>query len=297
VHTALREVGDHEGKQQLSALRGSVPALKAQTVRGGGESLRHSRLPGNSTHCAEILCQAMRDIFCDLAPSLEQLPDNTPLALCLEINTQLAPDLVQLAWQTAWAASGIRHPVETVEGNGLAVVDDWLDQRIDDPALLLVIALQVAPLHPEGTGEAAVGVLMGNRLTQATLPPMAYLHRPQQECAPGQASLADAARQALGWVPLPAGDVERIGCVGIPLQRAVELNPVIHELALTPGLAPYCPDALIGSAGCASPWLAIAVATQAIADGAGPHFIFSGEGSVNTGLWCSAVMPAPSRPH
>ncbi|MGY4495207.1 hypothetical protein [Pseudomonas sp. TE3610] len=293
-YTALHEPDDGDGRKQLGVMLNDQPSLKAQTIRDGALSLRHTRLQGESEGPEEALLQAMQTLLTDLAPTLAKLPADTPLAVLLELNTTAAPELLQHLWQTAWATSGIGHPIETLDGSGLSVVDEWLDQRIDDPALLLVIALQVAPPHPEGTGEAAVGVLLGNRLTQATLPPIAYLHRPQQERGAGQASLAEAARQALDWVPLPAIDIERTWCTGIVAQRSVALNRVIKDLALTPDQRPCCPDALLGNTGLVAPWLAVAAATQAITCGAGPQFIFSGEGPVNTRLWCSAVMPGPS---
>lgn len=294
-HSALRESGDLAGGAQLTALLGEKVGLKAGPLLEGNEvGGRFSRLRDDGESSEERLAQAMQTLLTDLAPTLAKLPADTPLAVLLELNTTAAPELLQHLWQTGWATSGIGHPIETLDGSGLSVVDEWLDQRIDDPALLLVIALQVAPPHPEGTGEAAVGVLLGNRLTQATLPPIAYLHRPQQERGAGQASLAEAARQALDWVPLPAIDIERTWCTGIVAQRSVALNRVIKDLALTPDQRPCCPDALLGNTGPVAPWLAIAAATQAITCGAGPQFIFSGEGPVNTRLWCSAVMPGPS---
>ncbi|MNL67298.1 hypothetical protein D3C87_1918660 [compost metagenome] len=49
-------------------------------------------------------------------------------------------------------------------------------------------------------------------------------------------------------------------------------------------------DALLGHAGKASPWLAIAAAAQTIERGAGPQFIFSG-GTAADGLWSTVLMP------
>ncbi len=294
-HSALRESGDEAGSAQLTALLGEKVGLKVGPIPQGGEvGGRYSRLRENGESSEQRLAHTMQTLLTDLTPTLAKLPADTPLAVLLELNTAAAPELLQHLWHTAWAASGIRHPVEFLDGSGLAVVDEWLDQRIDDPALLLIIALQVAPPHPEGTGEAGVAVLLGNRLTQTTLPPIAYLHRPQQERGAGHASLAEAARQALEWVPLPAGDIERTWCTGVVAQRSAALNRVIKDLALTPDQRPCCPDALLGNTGIVAPWLAIAAATQAITCGAGPQFIFSGEGPVNTRLWCTAVMPARS---
>jgi hypothetical protein len=195
-------------------------------------------------------------------------------------------------WQQAWRDAGIRQSAEPVENNGLAAVDQWLDQRIDDQALLLVLALQFAPEQPEDTAEVVVGLLLGNRLTQSVLPAIAYLHRPEQEREPNPDDLLCAARQALDWVPLQAQSIEQVWQVGIDAQRDVALTTVLAEVPLPDQRNQgFCNlDVLLGHPGPASPWLAIAAATQTIGRGAGPQFIFSG-GDVAAGLWCTVLTP------
>ncbi len=73
-------------------------------------------------------------------------------------------------WQQAWQESGIGQPTTLLSGHGLTVIDHWLDHRIKDSAVLLVVAVQIAPEQPEMTGEAVVGLLLANRLTQKYLP-------------------------------------------------------------------------------------------------------------------------------
>ncbi len=176
------------------------------------------------------MLKVLQPVLEDLRQTLTPLPDATPLALLLEVDSGLSDSTLQRVWREAWNVCGIRQSTVPVEGHGLAAVDQWLDQRINDQALLMVVAAQFAPEQVEGTAEAAVGLLFGNRLTQTTLAPIAYLHRPEQERTPTGADLLYAARQALDWVPLPAPSIEQVWRVGIDAQRRVDLATVSADV-------------------------------------------------------------------
>lgn len=296
LYTALREP-EVLSTVQLNALLSGVKALKAQPFRLGQTTLRHSRIPGETNEKPErTLHRILAQVLADLVPTLEKLPTDTPLALLLEIDSALPQDVMTREWQQAWSESGIRQPAVPVEGHGLEALDQWLDQRIDDRAMLLVVALQFMPQQPEGTAEVGVGLLFGNRLTQNILPPMAHLHRPEQERAPTTDALSYATYQALDWVPLDADSIEQTWRVGIDVQREVSLISVLADVPLPAkhNKSFYDLDALLGHPGKASPWLAVAAATQTIQCGGGPQFIFSGSGCVDTGLWSTVLTPVPS---
>jgi len=291
LYTSLQAPTD-EHTTELEALPSGIE-VKAQTPSMGGAAVGHSRLFEDSGEDPEaVLLTVLRQGLADLVPILKQLSDDKPLALLLEVDCKLPEEQWRFAWQRIWRESGIRQSKVAVEGSGLAAVDQWLDQRIGDQALLLVMAVHVAPEQPEGTAIAAVSLLLGNRLTQNTLAPIAYLHRPEQEREPTYTDLFYATRQALDWVPLQAQAVEQVWQVGIDAQRHAAINTVLAEIPLliksSEGVCNL--DALLGHPGVASPWLAIAAATQTIQGGAGPQFIFSG-GDVDTGLWSTVLMP------
>jgi len=296
LHTALQEPGGLPPAQRDALLSGTS-ALVAQPSVPGGAALRQSRLSGDTDEGPEhLLLRVLTQVLADLAQPLTQLPDDTPLALLLEVESGLAQNLLQRVWRQAWSESGIRQSTVPVEGGGLKALDQWLDHRIGDKALLLVVAFQFMPQQPEGTAEAAVGLLFGNRLTQTVLPSMAYLHRPEQEREPTTDALLYATSQALGWVPLDAQSIEQTWRVGVDTQRDADVSSV---MAAVPLPAKYSEgvcnlDTLLGHPGKASPWLAIAAATQSIQCGAGPQFIFSGGDCVDTGLWSTVVTPVPS---
>ncbi|WP_460056007.1 hypothetical protein [Pseudomonas sp. S2_D06] len=294
VQTALGEPAD-DPENQLDALLSGTTALKSQASRMDGSILRHCCLSDDADENPEaILLSVWAQTLADLAPTLAQLPDDQPLALLLDVDTGLPEQQWRRVWRQAWRESGIRQPATPVDGRGLALLDQWLDRRIGDRALLLVLAVQFAPQQPEGTAEAAVGLLFGNRLTKTTLPPIAYLHRPEQERKPTADDLLYATRQALDWVPLESTSIEQVWRVGIDGRRAAAIAGVLAEVPMSvnkPGLCNL--DAMLGHPGCASPWLAVAAGAQAIRRGAGPQFIFSG-GAVATGLWGTVLIPASS---
>ena len=296
LHTALREAGALSATQ-LNALLDGVKVLKAQPSRQGQSVLRHSRIVGDTDEVPELaLHRVLTQMLADLAPTLTQVPDATPLALLLEVGSTLPENVWQRVWRQAWSESGIRQSTVLVEEDGLEALDQWLDNRIGVQALLLVVAVQFAPQQPEGTAEAAVGLLFGNRLTQTVLPSMAYLHRPEQEREPTTDALLYATSQALGWVPLDAQSIEQTWRVGVDTQRDIALTTVLADVPLPakPNQGFCNLDTVLGHPGKASPWLAIAAATQSIQCGAGPQFIFSGGSCVDTGLWSTVVTPVPS---
>jgi hypothetical protein len=291
MQTALPESAD-EPVLQLDALLSGTMVLKSQASRMDGATLRHSCLSCDADENPEaILLSVLVQTLGDLAPTLAQLPDDQPLALLLDVDTGLEESQLRRVWQQAWRESGIRQPVAPVDGRGLAALDYWLDHRIGDSALLLVIAVQFAPQQPEGTAEVAVGLLFGNRLTQTTLPPIAYLHRPEQERTPTSDGLLYATRQALDWVPLESTSIEQVWRVGIDAQRAVAIASVLCEVPMSVNKTGLCDlDAVLGDPRCVSPWLAIAAGAQTIQRGAGPQFIFSGS-AAEAGVWGTVLMP------
>ncbi|STT03112.1 putative structural protein [Klebsiella pneumoniae] len=56
----------------------------------------------------------------------------------------------------------------------LSVIDRWLNERIKDKVMLLIVGLQIDPVVTNNTAEAAVALLLGNRLTQEALDPSHY---------------------------------------------------------------------------------------------------------------------------
>lgn len=300
LYSALREETDESGLAQMQALVGDQSALQNQAVRGNDElHCRHSQLPevldpiGKALTGEALLSRLYRQVLTDLEAVLNSLPTERPLALLLETDSALPQSQQLTAWSAAWAASGIRQATTLVQQRGLDAVDHWLDARIDDQALLLVVAVQFLPAQLEDSAEVAVGLLFGNRRTQTTLAPLAYLHRPEQERGMTAETLHYATQQALNWVPMAPAAIEHLWLSGIDVERQGDVTQALLTLpsALKHGQGLHDLDASLGHAGGAAPWLAIATAVDVARTEGKPQLIISGERSAQIGLWSTAVTP------
>ncbi|OBY87584.1 hypothetical protein A6723_006885 [Pseudomonas sp. AU11447] len=298
LHTALRDEEDGQGDAQFEALTCGKSELKTQPVRGKGElTARHTAMlpvmddAGKTQDDAAMLLRLYRQVLGEMAVALRAFPAEQPLMLVQETDSSVPPAEQQDAWQRAWAESGIRQSVTRLERQGLDAIDHWLDERIADPALVLVVALCVAPEPLEDSAEVAVGLLLGNRLTQKTSRAVAYLHRPEQEHGTTGETLRYAAHQALDWVPLKAEALKRAWLVGIPAKRQGDINTAVQEL-LKPEPAVRDLGACLGHPGCAAPWLAIAAALEAVRREGQPQIIFSGNTVADSALWSSVATPS-----
>lgn len=295
LHTAMREPDARNGQAQLSVLLNGESALRTQPS-WQDSSIRHSRLSREGADSPEkLLLRVLSKVLAELATTLAALPADRPLALLLQANTAVPEEDMHDIWQ-AWSASGIKQRTTLLDDNGLAAVDHWLDQRIHDQALLLVVALQVAPSQPEGTAESVVGLLFGNRLTQNTLEPLAYLYRPEQEREATAADLRYAVRQALDWATLDAEAVRHVWLSGVCSVREAAITTVLSGIPMPvkAGQGLHNIGASLGLPGVSAPWLAIAAAVEEIRSSGQPHFVFSGDGAPDEKLWCTVLMPASS---
>ncbi|EPJ3205367.1 hypothetical protein LL364_001574 [Citrobacter freundii] len=158
--------------------------------------------------------------------------------------------------------------------------------------MLLVIALQIAPEHTDKSCEAVVALLLGNRLTQNVLSPIALLHRPQQS---GSDELAEGVMQSAYWVPiLPEGSKPAgLWLSALPDDGFSSVIPLSGKFPLseiTPDSGINNLDNSAGFAGCASPWLAIAAAARSAQQSQQRQMIINGESAVST-LWSTIVSP------
>lgn len=291
LHTALRELTAENGQAQCSALLANDGSqLRAQP--GWKGSARHSRLPLMEVETERrVLKRVLATVLEELAAKLSAFPLDRPVALLLEMEGGLEEAVSQMIWADTLAQSGIRQTVTPIDGSGLAAIDRWLDERIQDEALLMVVSLQLAPKQVEGSAEAGVGLLLGNRLTQSTLQPLAYLHRPEPTHGTDKTAARQATVQALDWVPLPASSIGKVWVAGTDTPHNALVTSAMEAVEL-PTKATHNLSALLGDAGKASPWMAVAAAVEAVAVKAEPQFLFTGDSAEDAWMWCSVVMPA-----
>lgn len=295
VYTALR-TEQSDALLQVDAILEGTYALKAQPSRSAGGTVRHSRLPGDVNENTErALLRILKKLLNDLAIQLAELADEVELALSLEIDSPLREDRLGKVCQTALAESGIRQTVTPITWRGLEAIDQWLDQRSDDQALLLLVSVVIAPDAPQGTAETAVGLLLGNPGSQRVLLPVANLHRPEQAHGVSAGALTRATQLALSWASLPASGVEHIWRSGIVQKYHASVTTLMSEveLPLRADRKVHDLDALLGHPGAAAPWVAVALAAQTVQRGCGPQLILSGVRCADAPLWGAVLTPVP----
>jgi len=267
-----------------------------QNSWNGGNNIRHSRLPVTVDMSPDALVlTSVSALLKKLSAFFSLLPLNNAIAVLFESSSSLPDAKIEALWQQAWQQSGICQTFSFIEGQGLAAIDHWLDHCIKDKAVLLVVALQVAPEQPEGSAEAVVGLLLGNRLTQSTLSPRGLLHRPEASSACAE-ELQAAILQATHWVPLPPGALQHLWLSGLTGNSeawksavAAQNNEPLNSIDTKTGLHDI--NQFLGNPGCAAPWLAIAAAAQSTFGS--PHMIISSEKEGDI-VWSTVISPNAS---
>lgn len=231
-----------------------------------------------------------------LLPPLAALPADTSIMLLIEHASSVPEEkALSLFWQ-AWHQSGIQQPVSVLSGSGAQVIDRWLDHHIRSESVLLALSWQYAPVNTPLSAEAISGVLLGNRMTQNTLPPLAFLHRP--EAGEGYAeALHYAITQALDWVPVSVITPEHLWLSGVEAETegyAMLMNAI--DAAGLKNVDPFTGvhnfNDFLGEPGKAAFWLAVAAVTQSIQQQPAHHLLISRE-QQNGKVWNMVVSPVP----
>ena len=302
LHTSVDiPLSEEPGQTPVTLLMEGESILKNQAGRGREDYYFHTFFPifpmgqESDDSLAEqqdlvVFQTRLQKLLADVAIALAPFSPKQTLAVLFEIDTSILPRHFIPAWHESLNEAGIVQPIEYVDGHGAQFIDEWLDNRINDKSLLLVIAAQVAPEIRQGSTEAIVALLLGNRLTQNTLPPLAWLHRPERT----EPLLFDEGiTQAADWVPLEVGQVKHLWLSGL---TAEEVSAVIPQMAipLLSGIPSpagrHNTNLIIGDAGCVSTWLAAAAATLAAQKTGSAQLAISADRGSGT-LWTQAITP------
>ncbi|WHP82074.1 hypothetical protein MQ089_09740 [Edwardsiella anguillarum] len=266
--------------------------IVSQTDRNGNASTRMSRVASSPQDTPKYL---ITGIFSRLLAKLPfiQFPDKASLVVVFNISTSLPQEDIRHCWDDAMKKNNITVPVEYGEGNGLSIIDDWLNTRIKDKAMLLIVGLQFNPSDSDNTAEAGVAILLGNRLTQEALEPVALLHRPDP-APPG--GLEEGMRMAAYNVPIKENIVKHLWLAGLTKEQRAEVveSQNKHPAQSVEDDAVANLDVSMGHAGAAAPWLAIAAATEIARQTQLPQMIISGDTTQDV-LWSTLVTPIASR--
>lgn len=274
----------------LEAIMANDRIISAQTDRRGSKGINHTQLAAKrSETIRDIVTRTVADLLLPIKTTLQQLPASQPINVLLESTSSLSGDEVQGIFTVQWRAAGLTNPFVFIAGSGVQVVEHWLDHCIREKALLLVLALQIDPEQTDNTGEAAVALLLGNRLTQTTMTPTVLLHRPDRSSAD---TLDTGMKQAAYHVPLHGDDVQYLWYSGLtPAQCSAVMT---HCNAFPAGAVEQenliQPDRSIGQAGVATCWLMFAAAANAADITGHPHMVITGDSKTDE-IWSAIIAP------
>lgn len=275
-----------------AAMLNNQSIIASQPDWKGEKSKRVSRIVVGSEDTPESLISRL---FLELITGLpvDQFPAQASLVVVLDISSSLSLTAVRDIWQQEWQDSGIACAVEYLDGSGPGVIDSWMNNRFKEPAMLLIVSLQIAPVVSNNSAEAAVAILLGNRLTQEALEPVALLHRPDP-APPGR--LEDGMRMAAYNVPVKENIVKHLWLAGLTKEQRAEVveSQNKHPAQSVEDDAVANLDVSMGHAGAAAPWLAIAAATEIARQTQLPQMIISGDTTQDV-LWSTLVTPIASR--
>ena len=275
-------------REVLQALINRQTLLLSQPDWKGEDGNRLTRFKADDEQTADGV---VRHLFSRLISDLpvNQFTDDNHLVVAFDFSSSLPDESISDIWKDMWQETAILCTVEYAEGHGLAMIDHWLDQRIKQDAMLLVVALQVMPDNTDYSAEAAVALLLGNRLTQSTLPPLALFHRPDSSL-PGQ--LAAGMNMAAYNVPLKNNVISQLWLAGLSDGQHKEIiaSQKAHPAGAVDNEAVISLDSVIGHAGAAAPWLAIATAASAAENTQTPQLVITGERATDM-MWCTVITP------
>jgi hypothetical protein len=266
--------------------------ITSQSDWKGNESKRISRITVDQEDSPKLLItRLLTELLAGLP--FARFPEKSSLVVILDISSSFPFAAVRKIWDEVWQESGISCAVEYVDSDGPGVVSHWLDHRIKDEAMLLIVGLQIDPVVSNNTAEAAVALLLGNRLTQESLEPLALLHRPD---AASSGELSEGMNMAAYNVPLKENIVKNLWFAGLTGEQRAEVIGCqnAHPAQSVEDEAVISLDASMGHAGAAAPWLAIAAATEIVRQTQSPQMIICGDTTQNV-LWSTLVTPIASR--
>lgn len=274
--------------------------IAAQQPGEGFNAIPHTRLDSLEGQALESRYEAcFTDLLDRLDDALCALPPHAPLEVYLQ-GTEMearprehlhapAQDKKQdeervdilVIWQRCWEGFGHRTvPTHRLSPHdSLMVLDAWLDEY-GGPALekfVLVVAVQLHTTPPPDSAEAATALLLGwaPLAQRKALPIEVLLHRP---IAMTDGTLADTLATALLWSHADAVQVTGLWQAALDGAIKTDVIKTASELGIaackTDGLnGAHDIDHVLGDAGVAAPWLALALAAEHTAHTGAPQAV------------------------
>lgn len=260
-----------------------------------GQSVIHqARFGDASLPWPDRLKARLRALLSDnrVLSALRGLPPQSPLAIALLTGPEglVTPEQQQMSEQIIREMTGLSFRLSFVEGTGPDILDRWLDE----PGLmqtLLVLAVNLLEEDSDGTGEAAVALLL-QRTDDLMDEPVVSVHRP--ELTHPEQGITYALQQAMLWGMTTPDAVRQIWLTGTGTEN--KADGLFSDAGIRfPGAGQPCDiDLCTGQTGCASPWLAMAVSAENLIATSSPQLLMSADGE-NSSPWFM-VIRYPAEP-
>lgn len=207
-----------------------------------------------------------------LQGAFQRLPQQQ-LAVLFQFSPDIALSSAELDALQQLVQNSIGFPVNItfVSGEGLQALDTWLDSP-DMMQNLLVIALNLAEKITDGTGEAAIALLISSpESTEVTQSIVAQIHRPEQ-MKPKQ-EMSGVLLQALHWGETTADEIKHVWLTGTGASNNASALLSTAGVRFPFAGQPCDIDLKAGLTGNVSPWLAIAIAADRAGQSESPQLV------------------------
>lgn len=245
----------------LASIEQILPLMDTIKPRSGGIPIRHSRL-NDFDYNPTALEDAVNKVAKRIGNTVEQLPETVKCWLMFECDTQSfavkEDTLIHLL------SLHLRREIYQLPVQGVRGVDYWLDQQWAKPSVLIVLTASLRLLPKQNDAEAITALVLCNRRSHH-YPDAVKLHRPQKST---NETLTRNMAHSLRWAKTSAAKVTGVWVTGEDLTMLPGWNQACEEnelvLSLTGDLKNI--DVVLGFAGKASPWIAIALAAAVVQD-------------------------------
>lgn len=224
--------------------------------------------------------------------ALRGFPPQSSLAIALLTGPEdsVTQEQQQMSAQIIREMTGLSFRLSFIEGSGLDILDRWLDES-ELMQALLVLAVNLVEEDADGTGEAAVALLL-KRDDDLMEEAVVSIHRP--ELTHSELGIAYALQQALLWGMTTPDAVRQIWLTGTGTEN--KADGLFSDAGIRfPGAGQPCDiDLRTGQTGYASSWLAMAVAAENLIATSSPQLLMS-VGGENCSPWFM-VIRSPAEP-
>lgn len=225
---------------------------------------------------------------------LSQIPKSQKINVSIQIDSPGYTDEIDIyeLWGSIVSKNDLPFESLLIEGEGLDVIDRWLDNPSVNEALLIA-AVHLVGKQSDGKGEAATALILHSPSSCTIWPnAIAHIHRPEQANAAKKSNIA--LLQALQWGRVAPKDIEQIWLAGMGIENRARSLFSEAGIEFPKANLPekHCDiDLKFGFTGKASPWLAIALASAHAAQRLKPQLIMSVPDNNKSKPWFVIVKP------